>query len=139
MRGWRIVIRPFDIENERLFRAEIVTADDGDYQLFDIHHLVFDGSSIKVLLNDIARAYDGKPLEEEALTIFDISVYEKKLRGGRRCRAAQAFFEKMLSGLDVDSRPVSDVIEPSPQKGAGRITLSLGDSLTIAQADRHPG
>lgn len=70
-------IRPFDLENDRLFRAEIAFAEGRHYFLFDVHHIVFDGTSVKVLIDDIAAAYDGRTLSEEALTLFDIAAWRR--------------------------------------------------------------
>lgn len=128
-------IRPFDLENDRLFRAEIAIAEGRHYFLFDVHHIVFDGTSVKALIDDIAAAYDGRTLSEEALTLFDIAAYERTMKEGEAYRAAQAYFGKLLDGVDADSHPVSDVIEVSPEKGAGRVTLPLGEAVTIAQAE----
>ncbi len=128
-------IRPFDIENEPLFRAEIVKTANGNSFLFDIHHLVFDGSSVKVLLEDAAKAYDGGRLADEELTIFDISEYEKTLKQSERYKAAQDYFDKLLSGVDTDSRPIRDHVGASLQKGAGRIVIPLGAELAIDHAE----
>ena len=128
-------IRPFALERERLFRAELVRVHGRAYFLLDVHHIVFDGTSVKALLDDIAAAYDGEELNAEALTLFDVAVWEETVKQSARYQAAQAYFQKLLDGVDTDSRPVSDVIDPSPEKGAGRVVLPLGELVSHGQAE----
>ena len=45
----------------------------------DLHHIISDGTSVSVICNDIALAYDGKELEPEKFSQFDLSVFEEKL------------------------------------------------------------
>ena len=128
-------MRPFDLEHDRLFRTELVTVHGKRFFLFDVHHLVFDGSSIKALVNDIAAAYNGEELQHEALSLFDVSIWEKTLKESERYKAAQEYFRNLLDGVDADSRPVSDVTDPAPEKGAGRIVLPLGEIVNSVQAE----
>ena len=128
-------MRPFDLEHDRLFRTELVTVHEKRFFLFDVHHLVFDGSSIKALVNDIAAAYNGEELQHEALSLFDVSIWEKTLKESERYKAAQEYFRNLLDGVDADSRPVSDVTDPAPEKGAGRIVLPLGEIVNSVQAE----
>jgi amino acid adenylation domain-containing protein len=57
-------IRPFAIQSE-LFRSEIFAAENGCHLLTDIHHLVFDGGSLNLFLDDLANAMDGNLLRYE--------------------------------------------------------------------------
>ena len=131
----RAFMKPFDLEHDRLFRMELVRVQGKQYFLFDVHHIVFDGSSVKALLDDIAAAYNGETLQDEALTLFDVSVWEKTMKQSARYKAAQDYFRKLLDGADADSRPVSDVTDPNPEKGAGRILLPLGEIVSNIQAE----
>ena len=47
-------VKPFDLVNGPLFRFEICKVGETNLFLMDVHHIVFDGSSVKVLLNQIA-------------------------------------------------------------------------------------
>ncbi|WP_158929672.1 non-ribosomal peptide synthetase [Acidisphaera sp. S103] len=59
----RLALAPFDLANEPFWRACLVRLPDGDAMLvLTVHHLVADGISMGVLLNDLGRALAGKPL-----------------------------------------------------------------------------
>ncbi len=102
-------VRPFSIEKEPLYRFEIVEAENGCYLLGDVHHLVFDGTSMQVLFEDIRRAYENQPLQEEKLTLFDMAVSEETIEEAATYKEGLAFFEKRLSGVEIDSTLLPDL------------------------------
>ncbi|MDS1114687.1 amino acid adenylation domain-containing protein [Gordonia westfalica] len=79
---------PFDLENEPGFRAAVFEADtpegisteDPDLYLAAVlHHIAIDGWSIRVLLADLMRAYDGERLAvaaDEAFTYADFTQWQ---------------------------------------------------------------
>lgn len=46
----------------------------------DLHHIISDGTSVSVICNDIALAYDGKELEPEKFSQLNLSVLRKSLK-----------------------------------------------------------
>lgn len=59
------LVSPFRIMNSRLYRAKIFETEKYGYFFFDIHHTVFDGTSSKVLMQDIVKAYYDMPLDRD--------------------------------------------------------------------------
>ncbi|OEV22805.1 hypothetical protein AN220_27690, partial [Streptomyces nanshensis] len=60
---------PFDLAGGPLLRAEVHTVPDGRHALLlTLHHAVFDGTSIAVLLDELTDAYlalrDGRPVPQ---------------------------------------------------------------------------
>lgn len=49
--------RPFNIFKERLYRCNIYKTEEANYFFMSIHHVISDGTSRKLLLNQIAKAY----------------------------------------------------------------------------------
>ena len=106
-------VRPFDLENGPLFRAEIWKTGEGLTLVLDVHHLVFDGTSAGVLARDIAAAYAGRELLPEEMSQFDVAAAEKAVSAEERA-ADLAYFEKQLGGDEWDTGFVSDVtVEPA--------------------------
>ncbi|EON33245.1 Non-ribosomal peptide synthetase modules-related protein [Gordonia terrae C-6] len=75
--------RPFDLESESGFRAavfELDSAEDPHTHLAAVlHHIAIDGWSIRVLLTDLLRAYDGQRLSvpaDEAFTYADFTQWQ---------------------------------------------------------------
>ena len=55
----RTFVRPFRLEGEPLYRMALYHNKEHYYFLFDVHHIVFDGTSVKVFLDEISQLYQG--------------------------------------------------------------------------------
>ena len=120
----RAFVRPFDLENGPLYRFELCHSPEGDAFLFDVHHIVFDGSSAEVLISHIDALYRGESIGEEALTQFDVAAAEAALKEGPGYEAARAFFAEKLDAVEWNGSPVPDVVEHDAPRGEGRLALN---------------
>ncbi|WP_288811899.1 non-ribosomal peptide synthetase [uncultured Gordonia sp.] len=75
--------RPFDLESETGFRAAVFELDSAEdphtHLAVVLHHVAIDGWSIRVLLTDLLRAYDGQRLSvpaDEAFTYADFTQWQ---------------------------------------------------------------
>ena len=71
-------IRPYELVGERLFRVRLLRDKEHFHLLLDMHHIIADGGSWRVLLADLEKAYAGEPLEREAFTLADVAREEAK-------------------------------------------------------------
>ena len=62
-------IQPFNLLKDRLFRIRLLKDNDHYYLLQDIHHIISDGTSRQVLLQDMERAYNGEKLQSNQLCL----------------------------------------------------------------------
>ena len=53
------LVYPFKIVGGRLCRCRVFETEKAGYVFFDVHHSVFDGSSLKVFMGDIGKTYMG--------------------------------------------------------------------------------
>ncbi len=67
-------VKPFDLQNDLLFRVCICDVNDKIYILFDFHHIIFDGYSITLLLNNICNS-----LKENNVLNEDVSMGKKAI------------------------------------------------------------
>ena len=51
-------IQPFELCNSPLYRAVFYKTESSNYLFMDIHHLICDGTSVTILMNDIRKCYD---------------------------------------------------------------------------------
>ncbi len=91
-------VRPFLLFDEPLFRIEVIAAPDHLYLFFDAHHIIFDGLSRNVFMNDLKRAYDGEVLEQESYMAYDHALYEQEeLRDTEKMRKAEIWYDELLT------------------------------------------
>ena len=74
------LVIPFDIVNDRLFHIRLLKDAEHFYLLLDIHHIIGDGITLKVMLADIEAAYNGKALEPETMTMMDVAIADAEKR-----------------------------------------------------------
>ncbi|MBQ7064979.1 MAG: amino acid adenylation domain-containing protein [Firmicutes bacterium] len=103
------LIRPFPILENPLYRAEIYICPDEQYLFLDFHHIVCDGTSELVMLQDINRAYAGETLEPETFSGYEAALEEREERAGDRYTAAKAYYTELLSSVDTDIRLRKDL------------------------------
>ncbi len=127
-------VKPFDLENGPLCRFELCRCAEGLAFLHDIHHVIFDGTSSKNFIDEIALAYEGESIPPEELTIFDLAQAEAK-NGGAASERAKAFFDASLNGIDTDSKPIPDAVEENAPSGVGHLRISAAGKFTREEVE----
>ncbi len=102
------LIRPFDLQKDLLFRSAVIRSAAGVTLFLDIHHIIFDGTSISLLLAHIDRAYRGETLTPEVFTANDYAIEEKERLSSEEYRAAKEYYRSTFDGVDVDSSLFTD-------------------------------
>ncbi|MDO4796888.1 MAG: amino acid adenylation domain-containing protein [Coriobacteriales bacterium] len=116
------LVRPFDLTAEEpLYRAEVYATDEGTYLFLDTHHIVSDGESLDVLLDDISAAYAGGEVAPESYTGFEFALDEQKARASERLAKAKAFYDGIFVGCGGDTLPPTD----GNQEAAGIASMQV--------------
>ncbi|MCX2492856.1 amino acid adenylation domain-containing protein [Pedobacter sp. PF22-3] len=89
--------RPFDLDKPPLLRCGWLKQENlGSYLLLDIHHIICDGISLNILMNDFKHLYQDIPLDPLPLRYVDYAVWQ---RGQAKHLAAQElFWAKQFTG-----------------------------------------
>jgi len=127
--GTRGFCRPFDPETGRLFRLAMLHTPQGDAFLMDVHHIVFDGFSLSVLMSQIAAEYNGTLSSEENSSFIDVSLQKAQPKDPVRTQKFRTLFREKLSDLDCDSRPVPDQIKTDEPSVMEILSLDSGETL----------
>lgn len=70
-------IKPFNLEKGPLIRAKIVKRKDCSLIMFDLHHIVGDGISMGIIINEFMTLYDGGNLDDLRCQYKDYSEWMK--------------------------------------------------------------
>ena len=108
-------VKPFDLSTGPLYRFEIVTTEQHTYLLMDMHHLVFDGGSTDIFLQQLCSIINGETIEDEDQNYAAYVVAEKNAEGGADYQAAADFFKERLSVVEAATEVRPDL--PNPVKG----------------------
>lgn len=70
-------VKPFDLKQAPLFRAKFISFTNNKYALFiDMHHIISDGSSLAIFIDELCKLYNGETLSDLSITYKDFSVWE---------------------------------------------------------------
>jgi len=97
---------PFSLEDGPLCRGAVFTTPEGLFLVCVAHHIVSDGTSMSILANNIAAAYNGKELESEDMSNFTLSLYEAEHK--EEMKADEDIYRKMLETLDGNTSLFED-------------------------------
>ena len=72
-------VNPFDLSKAPLFRVEVVKLKDNKMLLLlDMHHIISDGTSLSILLQELCDLYNGSTLPEKQVDYKDFTLWEKE-------------------------------------------------------------
>ena len=116
------MVQPFELLNAPLYRVRIFKTPNGSYLFMEFHHIICDGTSEAVILEDINAAYDGKALTAEEYTGFEAALDEQKARASEQYEKAKQYYDKIFDGADADLLPAGDV--SGREKASGQFTVT---------------
>ncbi len=108
------LVTPFDLQNGPLFRFYIIKSSKVNTLFYDIHHIVFDGTSDMIFKDQINRAYNGEKIDAESFTANDYALEEERRRKSEEYTRAKEYYHTVFDGVDVDSSIFTDKNESEP-------------------------
>ncbi|MDQ0273986.1 non-ribosomal peptide synthetase component F/acyl carrier protein, partial [Cytobacillus purgationiresistens] len=125
-------IRPFDLESNPLFRTGLIKTDDHSHVLwFDMHHILSDGTSIRILAKEIMEAYNGQTLSNTQIQYKDYAVWQKNQTSSGTYINNQAFWMNVFKENSTPLELYSDKQRHSVSNYAGsQFSCEINHSLT---------
>lgn len=115
-------IRPFDLEAGPLLRICYTEEPETGCLMFDMHHIISDGITLKNLITEIIQLYMGLQTQEEVKQYSDYSEWMRNFRTADMEVQKQYWMDKFDGGV-----PVLDIItdfpRPSYQSHKGRVVI----------------
>ncbi|MBG9732731.1 condensation domain-containing protein, partial [Paenibacillus alvei] len=103
----RRFLRPFDLGVAPLLRTTLVRLDEADHLLlFDMHHIISDGTSMNILVQELTKLYAGEELEPLRLQYKDYALWQQGYRQSAAYRKMESYWLSQFAGeLPVLSLP----------------------------------
>ncbi len=118
-------VEPFNIYGDRLFRFRLLRDQEHYYFMVDFHHIIMDGASFQILMQDIDKAYRGEPIAPEELTMMEVATDEAARRKTPAYDEAKKWFAANFDCGDTFTQFVPDLEEPGYREGQLLRTLSV--------------
>ncbi|MEH7354706.1 amino acid adenylation domain-containing protein, partial [Neobacillus drentensis] len=123
-------VKPFDLAKAPLLRVKLIKlATEKHVVMIDMHHIISDGTSMGIILEEFTKLYKGEDLEELKVQYKDYSAWEHKMIESEAMKKQEEYWTKIFSDeIPVLNLPI-DYPRPSFQSFEGE---SIGFSL-----DKH--
>lgn len=96
------LIRHIDVPGNGMARFEIIHAESAVWLTTVIHHIIFDGTSMRILLHDLDIAMKGGDPVKETFTCFDVAEREQAARSGAEFESQREYYSRTFGDYDSD-------------------------------------
>ncbi|MBO4662426.1 MAG: amino acid adenylation domain-containing protein [Bacteroidaceae bacterium] len=114
-------VRPFNLGKDRLFRLATIHTEKALYLYCDIHHLVCDGYSYDLFIQEICDLMEGREIEPEMCSYMQFVMDQKAAENGEAFASAAEFFRQRLGDVEEVTELAPDLSNPLPQGENGRV------------------
>ena len=129
---------PFDLRTGPLIRGRLIQRSAEDHLLLiTMHHIVSDGWSVGVLIQELSSLYAahrrGQPADLQALAIqyVDYAWWQRQWLQSEACREQLSYWREQLQGAPERLDLPTDRARPAVQSyRGGRVSLALNEALT---------
>ena len=125
-----VLVYPFKIVGGRLFRVRVFETEKAGYVFFDVHHSMFDGTSLKVFMGDIVKAYMGMPLDTDYY--YGMLSQREEAVGTPFYEESKAYFEERYNGENWSTYPKTDHESRETEMGEMFAELDIAQPLLSA-------
>lgn len=113
-------IRPFELEKAPLFRVRLIKIKrDSHLLMFDMHHIIFDGSSKVILFKELRMLYANETLLDRTIQFRDYVDWQTNVSNNNRVKKQQNYWLNQFSGDIPILNLVTDYPRPTTQQFQG--------------------
>ncbi|MWV42597.1 amino acid adenylation domain-containing protein [Paenibacillus sp. HJL G12] len=126
-------IRPFDLGSLPLFRAGLIPlGEERHLLLLDFHHIITDGVSVSVLLQELTNLYGGGELPELDIQYRDYTVWQEERIGSETYMGHERYWLEAFEGELPTLALKAALPRPELQNfEGGLINFRLDEELTL--------
>ncbi len=128
------LVQPFKIIGGCLHRCRVFETEKNGYIFFDVHHTLFDGTSLKVFMQNVGKAYMGmQPDPDLYYLILQNREDESK---SDFYEESKKYFEDKFNGVEWSSYPKTD--HESRENEMGEVFAPIGiEQPQMKAMERH--
>ncbi|WP_055108260.1 non-ribosomal peptide synthetase [Paenibacillus ihumii] len=132
MDGIQRFIQPFNLNSGPLFRAGVLrVAEDRHILLMDLHHIIADGVSMGIFMNEFIRLYEGETLAPAALQYKDFIQWQMDSRDSGELSRQEEYWMKVCRGpLPVLQLPTDQERPPLQRFEGDSVSFELDKETT---------
>ncbi len=125
-------VRPFNLAAPPLMRAEVIRVGNNKHIfILDLHHIIADGMSQGILMNELLEVYDGQELPEVKIQYKDYVEWLKAFSESEKIKQQEQYWQnKFKQKAPVMNLPTDYKRRSVQSFGGGNVYFSIGRELT---------
>ncbi|WP_405295866.1 D-alanine--poly(phosphoribitol) ligase subunit DltA [Methanobrevibacter sp.] len=118
-------IRPFNLIDSPLYRAEIYNYNNQTTLLLDIHHIIFDGISLNIFIENLINEYQGNDLLKEEYTGFEYILEDYRQESLDSYKESEEFFNSKINEIDISTDISPNITKPIENAKLGEYYIPM--------------
>ncbi len=128
------LVQPFKIIGGCLHRCRVFETEKNGYIFFDVHHTLFDGTSLKVFMQNVGKAYMGMQPDPDLYYLI-LQNREDEVKS-EFYEESKKYFEDKFDGIEWSSYPKTD--HESRENEMGEVLAPIGiEQPQMKAMERH--
>ncbi len=99
-------IRPFDLSKAPLFRVGLIDDGDQEFLVFDMHHIISDGTSMEILVKDFVSFYTGTEPADLRIQYKDFAIWQNDLVDSEVIKKQEEYWVERFEDAPVLNMPI---------------------------------
>ena len=93
--------KAFDLDFAPLLRVELHYINNSSLILIDSHHIIFDGVSLNILIEEFLRLYNGEKLDDLDIDYKDYSIWENNFLNSDNIKPIKTYWNKRFKDYEI--------------------------------------
>lgn len=94
--------KQFNFENAPLLRVELHYIDEKKtLLLIDSHHIILDGTSLNILINEFCKLYNNESIEDEKIEYKDFTIWESEFNKSTEIKELEKNWLNIFKDIDI--------------------------------------
>lgn len=128
----------FRLNRPPLYVFKLLRTEKALYLFMDVHHLIFDGFSVNLFLQDLAAELRGESCTAEKVSYARFALQQQEFLAGEEAKEFDAYFGELFADYDSPSRLTPDMPKSEIPGKAARVQTEILQEL-VNKAVQHTG
>jgi len=126
-----LLSEPFDLAKGSLFRVSLLRVDKSlNYLFINMHHIISDGWSIDILIEEFLKLYNNQELEPLEIQYGDFALWQREYLSGKRLEEKLSYWRDNLEGVEPLKLPTTYPRPPIQSYRGDRVSFVINSEIT---------